>query len=364
MAVNTRRSRRGPDTGGSNASPIRDSEELSSLAAGILQPAITLGPAEVERALSLEAAFESQVMAFMSLATGEAVVPDPITIEALGPAPETIYSAARVTPDAGVVAKLVSVVERNPRRGLPLVVGVAAVLDPRTGMLAALIDAGSLTTLRTAAASAVAAASLAPDPARRLAVVGAGVQGRAHAMAIARALPIRQVRIHSRTPERRCELAAELAEDLDIEVAPAETIEEAVQGADVVALCTHSATPILLGEWVEPGAVVISVGSNMPDRREVDDTFLERTGRFVVDQREAAMAQGGPIIRALELGLCRPDQLVELGKVLIGEDPGRLDPAQVIFYNPVGIAVQDAAAAWVALHRARELGVGQALHLS
>jgi ornithine cyclodeaminase len=226
------------------------------------------------------------------------------------------------------------------------------------------MDGAALIALRTAAASAVAAAALASEPVHRLAVIGSGVQARAHARAIAKALPIRQVRVYSRRLEGRESAAADLAGVLELDVGAAGSVEDAVRGADVVALCTHSATPVLLGDWVEPGAVVISVGSNTPDRREVDDILLERAARIVVDQRETAVRQGGPVIRALELGAVRPDQLVELGRVLVGEDPGRVDPGQVLFYNSVGLGVQDAAAAWVALHRAREIGLGRRLDLS
>ena len=344
--------------------PVPRDTDLITLPSGPSQHPLLLGPAEMRQVLSLEAAFESQVMAFMSLAGGEAVAPDRLTFPATEAAALAIVNASRLAADAGIVASLTSVIEGNPAGGLPLVVGVVAVVDPQTGLLAALMDGATLVALRTAAASAVAAAALAREPVHRLAVVGSGVQGRAHAMAIAKALPIREVRVYSRRVEGRESAAADLAAALDLDVAAAGSVEEAVRGADVVALCTHSSTPVLLGDWVEAGAVVISVGSNTPERREVDDILLERAGRIVVDQLEGGVRQGGPIIRALELGAVRRDQLVELGRVLVGEDPGRVDPDQVLFYNSVGVGVQDAAAAWVALHRARELGLGRPLDLS
>jgi ornithine cyclodeaminase len=132
----------------------------------------------------------------------------------------------------------------------------------------------------------------------------------------------------------------------------------------VVALCTHSPIPVLLGDWVEPGAVVISVGSSTADRREVDDRLLERAARIVVDHRETELRDGGPVLRAVDLGLVRPEQLVELGQVLVGEDPGRRDASEVLFYNSVGLGVQDAAAAWLALQRVREQGLGTPIDLS
>jgi ornithine cyclodeaminase/alanine dehydrogenase-like protein (mu-crystallin family) len=328
------------------------------------EPALMLRRADVERALSLEMAFESQVMAFMSLAQGEAVVAERKVFQSSVSAGSTLSHVARVASDAGVVANLVSVIEDNPRRGLPVVTGVVSVVDPVTGRLAALMDGTAITTLRTAAASAVAAATLARDPLRRLAVIGSGVQGRAHARAIAKARPLRQVRIYSRDAGRRERAVAELGAELETDVQAASSVLDAVRGADVVALCTNSVNPVLLGDWVEPGAVVISVGSSTAERREVDDQLLERAARIVVDHRATALEHGGPVIRAVQMGLLRPEQLVELGQVLVGEDPGRRDPAEVIFYNSVGIGVQDAAAAWVALQRARDLGLGSPIDLA
>jgi ornithine cyclodeaminase/alanine dehydrogenase-like protein (mu-crystallin family) len=336
---------------------------LINLSAGLV-PALLLGAADVERALSLEMAFESQVMAFMSLAQGEAVVAERKVFESSISTGSTVVQAARIASDAGVVANLLSVVDDNSSRGLPSVVGAIVVVDPRTGRLAALMEGAAIVRLRTAAASAVAAATLAREAPRRLAVIGSGVQGRAHVRAIAKARPFRQVRIYSRTAEHRERAAAELGAELEIDVAATDGVEEAVRGADVVALCTSSVNPVLLGDWVEPGAVVISVGSSSAARREVDDQLLERVARIVVDERQTALENAGPVIRAVQLGLVRPDQLVELGQVLVGEDPGRRDPAEVIFYNSVGIAVQDAAAAWVTLHQARDLSLGTPLDLT
>jgi ornithine cyclodeaminase/alanine dehydrogenase-like protein (mu-crystallin family) len=340
--------------------PQRTSPDLVGLPAVARQP-LLVGAEALGRALTLEMAFESQVMAFMSLAQGDATLPPRVRFTDGGV--ETICHLGRIAPDAGVVVQLVSVAEGNLAWNLPMVNGTVAVIDPRTGLLAALMDGTTLTTLRTAAASAVAAAALGREPARRLAVIGSGVQGRAHARAIAKAVSLRQVRIYSRDADHLRDAVRELEPELGLDLAATTSVEEAARGADVVALCTHSPTPVLLGDWVEPGAVVISVGSFAPDRSEVDDVLLERAGRIVVDQREAEVRHAGPILRAIDLGLVRPEHLVELGQVLVGEDPGRRDAAEVIFYNSVGIGVQDAAAAWLALQRVRELGLGTPLDL-
>jgi ornithine cyclodeaminase/alanine dehydrogenase-like protein (mu-crystallin family) len=337
---------------------------LNTLAPATPQVALLLGRAEVEEALSLELAFESQVMAFMNLARNEATAPDMRVFPGDGDLAWTACHAARAGHDSGVVAKLVSVAETNSARGLPTVVGVVAVLDPQTGLLAALMDGTAITTLRTAAASAVAAATLAGEAPRRLAVIGAGVQARAHVRALTRALPaISEVRIYSRSVDHREQAAAELSTALQLDVRPTNNLPAAIRGAGVIVLCTHSQTPVLPGDEVESGAVVISIGSYAPGRCEVDDRLLERAARIIVDHRPGQLRHGGPIIRAMELGLTRANRLVELGQVLLGKDPGRRSPTEILFYNSVGLGVQDAAAAWTALHRARELGLGRPINL-
>src|SRR5437764_940081 len=164
---------------------------------------LLLGTSDVERALTLDVAFASQREAFLSLARGEAVSPDKLTLPGAPGTAWTLCYAARTAPEGGVVVKVVGVAEHNPARGLPMVNGVVLATDAATGRLAAIMDGTSITTLRTASASAVAVAALATDNAAELAVIGSGVQAVAHVHAIARVRPLRLVRLWSPHPRHR-----------------------------------------------------------------------------------------------------------------------------------------------------------------
>jgi ornithine cyclodeaminase/alanine dehydrogenase-like protein (mu-crystallin family) len=145
---------------------------------------------------------------------------------------------------------------------------------------------------------------------------------------------------------------------VDPRVVAAATIAEAVAEADVVAACTASPSPLVEAEQLAPGATVISIGSITPDRSEVGLGVLAAAGTVVVDHRPAAVDHAGPVIQALAAGLLGEADLVELGEVAAGRHPGRHGPDELVFYNSLGLGVQDAAAAWAIVERAGRQGVG------
>jgi ornithine cyclodeaminase/alanine dehydrogenase-like protein (mu-crystallin family) len=136
------------------------------------------------------------------------------------------------------------------------------------------------------------------------------------------------------------------------------TVAEALAGADVVATCTGSSIPLVQAEQLAPSATVISIGSIAPDRSEVGLSVVATAGTVVVDHPPAALRHAGPVIQALAAGLLREIDLVGLGDVVTGRHPGRRAPDDLVFYNSLGLGVQDAAAAWAIVERARRLGVG------
>src|SRR5919201_2252757 len=196
---------------------------------------LLLGASDVERALTLDVAFASQREAFLSLARGEAVAPDKLTLPGAPGTAWTLCYAARTAPEGGVVVKVVGVAEHNPARGLPLVNGVVIATDAATGRLAAIMAGTSITTLRTAAASAVAVAARPANEAARLAVIGSGEQAVAHVHAIARVRPLRLVRLWSPNPGHRHDTASRLDAALEAEVVAVGSAAEAVKGAAIVA---------------------------------------------------------------------------------------------------------------------------------
>ncbi len=317
-----------------------------------------LSAADVNALLTVDLAIESQRQAFSNLASGEAILAERLLMEGVEESVAFCY-AARLNPAAGAVCKFGSMNPANPGRGRAAVSALVTVLDPATGMPVAVMDGTSVTTIRTSAASAVAVEALAAPGAHRLAVIGSGVQAAAHVHAIARVLPLTHVTLWSADEPGCTSLVRALAEKYDFSVLVADTAAAAVAGADVVATCTTSSEPVLQDEWISDGTTIVSVGSFAPNRFEIPRTIVERAHAVVVDHRPTATEQAGPIVDAIAAGLLAPEELIELGDVLIGRKQARTAPDQVIYYNSVGVGIQDAAAAQAVLEAARANGSGQ-----
>jgi ornithine cyclodeaminase/alanine dehydrogenase-like protein (mu-crystallin family) len=240
-------------------------------------------------------------------------------------------------------AKLVSVFPGNVAKSGLSHQGLVLLFDPDTGAPAAVIDAGELTAIRTAAASAAATDALARADAHTLAVLGTGEQARRHVEAIRRIRPIARVTIWGRDPDK----AAALAETLGAEVAP--DVRTAVEAADIVCTTTAAPEPVLFSGQVADGTHLNLVGSSRAGAAEIDNALVARA-RFFADHRDGVLAQGAEFLNAKAAGLVDDAHVLgEIGEVMAGTLPGRLGPADVTAYKSLGSIVQDlAAAAWLA----------------
>lgn len=308
---------------------------------------LLLDDAAVTARFDLDTAIASQREAFRALGDGTARLAPKALLS--GDADTALCYFSRLSSRHPAVCKVVSVNPGNPARGLPSISATVLVLDPDTGAAAAVMDAATLTAVRTAAGSAVAADALAADGPLDLGLLGSGVQAREHARALARVRAIAAVRLWSPDAGHRRAAAERISADTGLPVAAVDDPAAAVRGAGIVAACTLSADPVVDTDAVAPGALVISVGSFEKHRREVDAALLRRAGRIVVDDVAAATATAGSVRAGLAEGVMTEDDLVPLGAVVTGRAPGRTDPGEIIFYNSVGLGVQDAAAAQAVL---------------
>lgn len=305
--------------------------------------------AEVEAAFDLDTAIASQRCAFEALGTGEAQLADKVAIAHAGSSDTTLCYLSKLSPQHGAVSKLVAAHPDNAERGLPAITATVLVLDNDTGRLIATLQGTALTAVRTAAASAVAADVLARADADVLAVLGSGVQARNHVRTIARVRRLRDVRVFSPRRAHREALAADLSAELGLTVRAVDGAAEAVREASIVATCTLSTSPVLSTTDLAPGTTVVAVGSFTHDRCEVDADLVRRAARVVVDDVGTAVEHAGPIVRAVSAGAVEPAALVPLGAVLLGDAPGRSGDDEIVYYNSVGLGVQDAAAAHAVL---------------
>lgn len=231
--------------------------------------------------------------------------------------------------------KLVNFYPDNGRHGLPTHLALIAVFRSETGQPLAILDGRLITEMRTAAVSAAAAKHLAPQNVSKLAILGSGVQARAHYQALARVRHLQEVKVWSRTPSNAEQCASDIG-------GQAVGIEEAVRGADIVVAVTMAAEPLFPVEWLKPGALVLAVGAVGATRRELDDTTM-RQSCVIVDSRDAALQESGDIL------LSGATIHAELGEIFAGTKS--LAPARNVVFESLGIAVEDIASARLVLRR-------------
>jgi ornithine cyclodeaminase len=243
-------------------------------------------------------------------------------------------------------AKLISVYPENFAKGRQSHQGLVILFEPETGAPVAVVHAGEITAIRTAAASAVATDALAQPDAGRLAILGYGEQAETHARALGQVRRLSAITVWGRSPDRARDFARRMEAELGLPVVAAAGAERAVADADIVCTVTNAAEPILLGKWLRPGTHVNLVGSGHAGPVEVDNDLVVRA-RFVADSREGVLAQGAEFLRAKAAGLIGDDHIVaEIGQVLAGDIAGRRTPEEITAYKSLGHVVQDLATAW------------------
>jgi ornithine cyclodeaminase len=324
---------------------------------------LLLDKREVESLLDPDALRAAVAAALADLSAGRASMPT--RIAAMVAERDGLLAAMPAyLPSAGALTtKLVSLFPRNTDR--PTHQAVILAFDPLTGTPAALMDGEAITAARTAAGSALATDLLARRDAATLAVLGAGVQARAHLRALPRVRRFREIVIGARDAAKASALAREIAADTGTSVRAA-SFADAVRAADVVCACTHSAEPVVQRDWLRPGAHVSSVGYNTSGR-EIDGETVA-AALVVVESRAAALAPppGGSndLLWPIRDGLIDATHVhAELGEIVSGARPGRTDASQLTLYKSVGVAVEDAAAAALVLRLARERGIGRTIEI-
>jgi ornithine cyclodeaminase/alanine dehydrogenase-like protein (mu-crystallin family) len=287
---------------------------------------------------ALDRAFrcEIQMPARQSYAVGDSVNPAALMIM---PAWQT---------NASIGVKLVTVFPNNSVHGKPAVHATYTLFDATTGAPRAMLDGTELTLRRTAATSALAARYLAIPEAARLLMVGTGSMALHVIESHAAVRPIRSVRVWGRRPERAIALAKGFAgKPFDIEAV--EDLQAAVSWADIISCATLATTPLVRGAWLRPGQHLDLIGSFTPHMREADDEAMTRAAIYV-DTRAGALAESGELVQALATGLLSSaDIRGELSELARGSISGRRESGQITLFKSVGCALEDLAAAELAV---------------
>ncbi|MCC5868276.1 MAG: ornithine cyclodeaminase family protein [Gammaproteobacteria bacterium] len=318
----------------------------------------------LEEALSMPRCIEAMAQAMRAVSAGETDVPLRSHLPIRGTNGKLVVMPGSA-PGLGVFGlKIVSKYPRPQGSAVGTHVGMVIVFDTNEGLPQAIMEGGTLTEIRTAAASALATKALAREDAGVLAILGTGAQAERHALAIPVVRPIRELRLWGRTAATAQGLAERLSPTLDAKITVCSSAEHAVRGADIICTTTSSTTPVLHGDWLSEGAHVNLVGAAVASSAEADNRCLQRA-RIYVDSRSAAAAEAGELRNALAAGLIDDSAIIgEIGELLLGRIHGRVASTDITLYKSLGMAAQDLAAASAALEGAKSLGLGFELDLA
>ncbi len=235
--------------------------------------------------------------------------------------------------------------------------------DANTGSPLAVLEANRLGQQRTGAASGIAAKYLARSDASIVGILGTGWQAESQLEALCAVRGISRIRCHSPTPAHRTSFAERMSKALGVDTVPADSPEETVRGADIVVAATTSGTPVVQGEWLEPGAHINAVGANRLGARELDDAAVRRCSVIVADSVEQARMEAGDLADPVSQGILRWDRIAELPHMVAGSGPRRTRKEEVTLFKSLGLAIEDVAVASLVYERALEGNLGTEISL-
>lgn len=324
---------------------------------------LIVSQADVPALLPMGECIDVMMKALAGLARGEALMP----LRSVMWLPERVGALGTMPAYAGDLRvmglKVISVFPGNHGTEFDSHQGAVMLFETKHGRPLAIIDATSVTAIRTAAVSGVATRLLAREGAADLAILGSGTQARVHLEAMRLVRPIRRVRVWSRNLEHAALFAAREGQRYGMPIHTSPTAQQAVDDADLICTTTSAAEPVLRGEWVTPGAHINAVGSSVPFARELDTAAVVRS-RLFVDRRESTVNEAGDFLFPKKEGAIGDDHIQgEIGEVLIGKAAGRGSVDEITLFKSLGLAIEDVASAHHVYTKALESGRGTRIAL-
>ncbi len=332
------------------------------------RPILILREPEIRALLDPAACIAAMERAFTAYSSGQAELPAVIHLNVPEHSGEIHIKAGHLHGGPYYAVKMVSGFPGNTALGLPANDGMVAVFDARTGAPAAfLLDNGFITDFRTAAAGAVAAKYLARREITNVAVLGTAGQARYQPEMLGLVRKFRELRIWGRSSTKANDCAAELRQRGKLPsgcaVRAVDSVQEAASGADVVITVTASREPLLRSDWLAPGVTVIAVGSDGPDKQELEVLCLARANKVVADSLTQCLRLG-EIHHAVKSGVLMEERVyAELGQIIASQKKGRELDQEIIICDLTGVGVQDVAAASLVMERARAAGRGEKIEI-
>lgn len=324
---------------------------------------LLLSRADVERLLTPDACIAAVEDAFRQHALGKSPPPGILGMHA---EEGTFHvKAGLLTADRPYFAAKLNAnfPDNGPRHGLPTIQGVVVLFDATNGAPLAVLDSIAITTLRTAAATAVAAKYLAPERCEAALICGCGAQAPAQLRALLRVRTPARLYAYDQDGARAAALAAAVSDELAIAITPVSDLEQAAAASDIVVTCTTASRYFLTREMVRTGAFVAAVGADNENKQEIDPRLLAHA-TVVTDLTEQACAIGD-LHHAIVAGVMSRDAVhAELGEILIGSKRARARADEIIVFDSTGTGLQDVAAAVAAYRRALEEKVGSQMRFN
>lgn len=318
-----------------------------------------LSQADVEKVLTIELAFEADEEAYKAHSSGNSIQPPIVSMEFEADNGEMDIKSGYSGLNKTVGVKVLSGFWDNEKNyGLPISLGLMTLFDGRTGRPLCVLDAGTITYYRTAAAGAYAATLLARKDSAKLAVIGTGGLARMHLAATKRYFDIRDAYIYSNAPEQKAQYIRDFQEKYpDITFHNCETAREAVEQADIIATATPANKAVVLDAWVRPGTHINAFGCDMTGKQELEPTIF--THAKVVVDNVAECVRRGETQHCIREGLLRQEEIyAEIGEIALGRKPGRVNETEITIFDSTGMSLQDISTASRIYEKALALGIG------
>lgn len=313
---------------------------------------------DVMQVLDMSDCIEAVEKAFAELASGTAVLP--LRIAITPPDGISLYMPAYLKEAGALACKVVTVYKNNPaKHNMPTTIGKVLVQDPKTGDVICIMDGGYLTAIRTGAVSGVATKYLArKDKGQKVGIFGAGVRGKAQLWAMAVTRDITKAYVYDSIEAAIPKFIEEMSTRLGLEVVKAASPEQILEEADIICTTTTSPTPLFDGSKVREGTHINGIGSHTPNARELDTAIIKRA-KVVADSYEACLKEAGDIIIPINEGaIDKSHMYAELGEVVTGKKPARVNDKEITLFKSNGLAIQDVATAKLVYDKAVQAKIG------
>lgn len=320
---------------------------------------LVLTKEQIESLLTLEDSIEAVEDGFKAYNSGKAVLPFPVALLVPDHNGDIHIKPGYLKGYPTYTIKIASGFYDNHKLGLPSSHGMMLVFDSKTGLpLCFEIDRGYMTDLRTAAAGAVAARALARKSVKTVGVIGTGTQARLQILALSKVRNFSMLKVWGRDSSHVKQYVKDMKAALDIEILAVKNAEQAVAGSEILVTATMSNTALVKADWVQKGVHITAVGSDSPEKQELESRLLKKADKYVVDSLKQC-AQLGELHHAIAAGaMTENDVYAELGEVLLGIKPGRKRDDEITICDLTGIAVQDVVTSQLVYERALKKKMG------